>query len=451
MNVNGSGLIVLEKFRAQALKIAANFAYKARRTPVRSEVLKGMVAAFAEIFHADSVVYYDLNTSGRLRAHTSNRPELVLKSHVQDAKPDGPLKTVLESEGFVFVPSVLQPSSYILLDRQHNLAFVRDNPLDAKVIHEYQTDFGKIFEQTGEKMSMGFGCLSVPEKKFGAFKIDSFSSGRSILPKGMSPGELLDLFSLVAAFAASELDAMDVRLELESQRNEARKMFEDIKSLADGATHAFKNRLNPVKLGIQIARKYPEKAGPILKRTEDNLDETIKYVRDYFSPVKEGKLKIEISPRKIYLAELVGEARETLSFLDKNIEIKVDDALPESMITDKNKLLDVIYELVENARKYSGPSSKIELAFEAITGEDGQQALKVSVTDQGVGMNEEQIQRLFRERNLRFHPELNRENSTGNGLYVCGQIIEMLGATIQIVSEVGRGSTFSIIHPIVEL
>lgn len=445
----GIGTVSSQGFRSRAFNMAASFACDARRMANRGQILSAMVRTFAETFSAESVLYYDLNTSGRLRAHTSNREEFVAKSHVQDIRPDGPIKTVLDNEGFVFIDSITNQNPYLLLDRNRSLYRVENNQFDQEVAGRYLSDFGDKFKQSGEMMSIGFGCLGVPSKKFGVFKVDSFSSGRSILPEGMRPSELLDIFSVVAAIASQALDEIDVRTEIEDQRKKMQKKFEDVDTLAKGAVHAFLGRLSTVSMAIDIARTYPDKADKFLDKAKRSLQETVAYTRQYFSTVKEGNYEIRIEKKQTDLPGLVKTVEEAYNIREKQdlsaehaIKVVVENELPNFLITDENKVMDMIYELVNNAKKYSPKGSEIAIIFRSLKEQESIRAVEIEVADQGVGLTPEQASRLFKEGNLRFHPELANGNSSGHGLYICNKVVRMLGGSMRVVSEVAKGSRF---------
>ena len=81
---------------SHALRIAARFGARARRTGSHQVVLQEMVNSFAEALSAKRAAFYRLDTFGNLHIHKANSPEVIEESHVRDMPPEGPLEIVLE-------------------------------------------------------------------------------------------------------------------------------------------------------------------------------------------------------------------------------------------------------------------------------------------------------------------------------------------------------------------
>jgi signal transduction histidine kinase len=127
----------------------------------------------------------------------------------------------------------------------------------------------------------------------------------------------------------------------------------------------------------------------------------------------------------------------------KKLELKIDvpDNLPQ-IVADEAYLSDAINRLLENAIKFSEPKSK-SIRFSAGVEED---QLVIRVQDHGIGIADEDLERLFDV----FH-QIDRakreQQGTGSGLAICRGIVELHGGSLQVESEVGSGSTFSLVLP----
>ena len=113
---------------SRAIKLGTNFSFAARRTTSRDELLGKMVHTLADCLDprtetaragkpANRATYYRYR-DGELAAQIANDPQLVAQSHVKGLMPEGPLATVIENEGFVFVPDILSKKHYYLLDKE---------------------------------------------------------------------------------------------------------------------------------------------------------------------------------------------------------------------------------------------------------------------------------------------------------------------------------------------
>ena len=105
----------------------------------------------------------------------------------------------------------------------------------------------------------------------------------------------------------------------------------------------------------------------------------------------------------------------------------------------------VIFNLIDNALKYTHEGGKVEVSLKS----EGDSAV-LTVSDTGVGIGAEDIPHLF-DRFYRVDKARTREaGGAGLGLSICNNIVESHGGRIEVRSEPGEGSTFSVYLPIVE-
>lgn len=144
----------------------------------------------------------------------------------------------------------------------------------------------------------------------------------------------------------------------------------------------------------------------------------------------------------------------------KGIELKleVSDDLPP-VETDQKKLQQVVFNFLSNAVKFTpgvGPDGKpgrITLRAERLPGRgpegpNSQERVRVSVIDTGPGISHEDQQRLFQKFQQLDGSHTREHTGTGLGLAICKELASILQGEIQLVSEVGRGSMFSLILPL---
>ncbi len=122
------------------------------------------------------------------------------------------------------------------------------------------------------------------------------------------------------------------------------------------------------------------------------------------------------------------KSKVVIESVDQNIEIT----------TDQEKISEVIYNLVDNAVKYGKEEQTITVSVTS----DANQNVTFSVRDQGKGITDDKISKLFGKFS-QLEPSLRRsQDGTGLGLYICKLIVEKLGGKIDVESEIGRGSRF---------
>ena len=126
----------------------------------------------------------------------------------------------------------------------------------------------------------------------------------------------------------------------------------------------------------------------------------------------------------------------------KKIDLKIQIDIPNVMLTiDKELLTRVLFNLVDNAIKFSYPSSIITIN----AGLDNAK-LRISVSDQGLGFKPEDGIKLFDKFTTKGRVGTNNEASTGIGLYLCKRIVEKYMGSIDAKSEgMNKGAIFSIV------
>jgi signal transduction histidine kinase/CheY-like chemotaxis protein len=159
------------------------------------------------------------------------------------------------------------------------------------------------------------------------------------------------------------------------------------------------------------------------------------------SRIEAGKMKINNEP---FPVKSLLENIRTLStpmIINKNnqLSIKVSESVPEVVSSDKYRVEQILMNLVNNAIKFTS-GGEIEIIAETIPGVPDQ--IKISVKDTGTGISKENQDKLFRQFQ-QIDSEIKVENSgAGLGLYICKQLVTLLGGKIGVESSPGVGSTF---------
>ena len=154
---------------------------------------------------------------------------------------------------------------------------------------------------------------------------------------------------------------------------------------------------------------------------------------------------LTLNLRPVSMAEVVDEAVRALQkqIDDKHqvLTVHVPANLPQ-VIADREWMVQVVTNLVSNAHKYSPPGGQV-----AIRGRVAEGQLRLEVQDSGIGISP-QDQKLVFTRFFRADNALvTQEGGTGLGLAICREIVVRHGGKVQVDSEVGKGSTFSILLP----
>ena len=163
------------------------------------------------------------------------------------------------------------------------------------------------------------------------------------------------------------------------------------------------------------------------------------------SHLDSGRLKFASAP--VDVRALVADVVESMQMhLQNGVTLQLDaptTALP-TVSVDAIKLNRVLQNLVENAIKYSPEGGPVVVRVEA--GDDGR--VRFQVIDAGLGIPRADQERIF-EKFYRADPLLARGvGGTGLGLYICRELVQRMGGAIEVESEPGKGSTFTMELPV---
>ncbi len=158
-----------------------------------------------------------------------------------------------------------------------------------------------------------------------------------------------------------------------------------------------------------------------------------------YAAIESGHLTIERSP--VELETFLREAVTTHQMFSKakNITIgsSIAEDLPTSVSLDRRRIRQVLDNFISNALKYSHPGTHVEVR---LTRQNG--SLRCDVVDQGQGIPETELNKLFHEYSRTSVQPTAGEKSTGFGLAIVKKIIKEHGGEVGATSTVGKGSTF---------
>ncbi|AXE17833.1 histidine kinase [Runella rosea] len=136
---------------------------------------------------------------------------------------------------------------------------------------------------------------------------------------------------------------------------------------------------------------------------------------------------------------------------------KIEASVPTALHTDKQRLEQIIQNLLSNAFKFTPKNGQITLSFAAVEPQPdfatealkkAEQVLAISVEDTGVGIPFEKQQLIFEAFQQADGSTSRRYGGTGLGLSIIRELVKRLGGEVRLQSEVGKGSTFSVFIPL---
>jgi len=262
--------------------------------------------------------------------------------------------------------------------------------------------------------------------------------------RGMSAG---DLGARVAERGSGEIRQLAVAFNSMSEQldalNQTRNQF------VSNASHELKTPLATMKIMIESLIYQPE-MGPEL-RTEflsdvnQEINRLSSIVSDLLTLVQSDSRSTRLNREKMSLAEVVKDAEHRLSPMAAQRGQQFITSLQDScdMYADKAKLQQVVYNLLENAVKYTPRDGWVKVNLQR----QGRDAV-LTVSDSGPGIPRESLPHVF-ERFYRVDKARGRESGgTGLGLSIVQQYVNQHGGTVRVASEEGQGAVFTVELPL---
>lgn len=242
---------------------------------------------------------------------------------------------------------------------------------------------------------------------------------------------------------------LNINRELEERVKERTKELTKINNDLDNfiytASHDLKAPINNIEGLMNLLqdrltenKTKEEDVAPLMDMVQDSINRFKNTLRDLTEVAKIQNEEIT-DESKVSFEEMLDEVKLTIADLiqESDAEIREDfSEAPEISFSRKN-LRSIIYNLVSNAIKYSSPDRKPEITI-TTTPADGYTILKVQ--DNGLGIKKEVQEKVFGMfKRLHTHVE-----GTGIGMAIVKRIIDNSGGKIEIDSELGKGTTFTV-------
>ena len=199
---------------------------------------------------------------------------------------------------------------------------------------------------------------------------------------------------------------------------------------------------------IEFARTIHNAGSDLLSLINDILD---------LSKVEAGKM--DVRPAAVVLFEVGEYVRKNFGPLAEqeglDLVVELEDGLPTAVVTDEQRLQQVLKNLLSNALKFTEQGSvrlwvhraPADMSFATSTLNDAETVLAFSVADTGIGVPPDKLRLIFEAFRQADGTTSRRYGGTGLGLSISREIARLLGGAIAVTSEKGTGSTFTLYIP----
>jgi len=214
-------------------------------------------------------------------------------------------------------------------------------------------------------------------------------------------------------------------------------------------SHEIRTPMNAI-IGMTVIGKTAEdmpRKDYCFEKIENASQHLLGVINDILDMSKIEANKFELSHEEFNFEKMLQRVVNIIAFRadekKQKLTVHIDKSIPRSLIGDDQRLAQVITNLLGNAVKFTPEEGFIRLETRFIARENNIYTIQITVKDSGIGISQEQRERLFRSFQQAESGTSRRFGGTGLGLVISKNIIELMGGSIDLESIEGKGSSFS--------
>ena len=259
--------------------------------------------------------------------------------------------------------------------------------------------------------------------------------------------EMVLVISVIGTALAAALMLILIRIDSAKEKADAESRQKSV--FLANMSHEIRTPMNAIIGMTTIAEASDdiEQVRYCLKKIDTASKHLLGVINDVLDMSKIAADKLELSPVRFSFSKML---QKTVSIIDFRVDerkqrlcVVTDDAIPPVLVGDDQRISQVITNLLSNAVKFTADEGTITLETRFISEKDGVCCIRVSVSDTGIGISDEQQEHLFKSFEQADAGTSRRFGGTGLGLAISKRIVEMMGGRLWVESEIGKGSTFT--------
>ena len=214
-------------------------------------------------------------------------------------------------------------------------------------------------------------------------------------------------------------------------------------------SHEIRTPMNAIIGMTAIAKSAPsvEKKNYAIEKIEVASNHLLGIINDILDMSKIEAEKLELHPDTFIFEEMLKGVVNliNLRIMEKHqkLTVYIDKSIPRTLISDDQRLSQVLTNLLSNAVKFTQEYGAISLDTKLLKDEDGICEIQFTISDTGVGISEELQTRLFSPFEQAESSTTRKFGGTGLGLTISKRIVELMGGSISVSSVPGKGSVFT--------
>ena len=220
--------------------------------------------------------------------------------------------------------------------------------------------------------------------------------------------------------------------------NKYKYMTEDYKEYIELWIHEIKIPISASKMVIENNKNA------ITKSIDEELDKVENYIEQALFYARSNTVEKDYYIRKVFLKEIVTESikKNKSSLIQEKISIDIHD-LEIEVNTDNKWIVFILNQIIQNSIKYR----KKENSVIEIYANQGKENVILYIKDNGIGIKQGEITRVFEKGFTGTNGRLSNKKSTGIGLYLCKKLCNKLGIGIELNSVQNEGTEVKLVFP----
>jgi signal transduction histidine kinase len=243
----------------------------------------------------------------------------------------------------------------------------------------------------------------------------------------------------------------ELQRELDTRRREAEEASVRKTRFLAAVSHDIRTPANAISLLAELIRRTASNSS-MLAEVPDLAQELhasavslVNLLSDVLDVARFDSDKVDLQESEFPLNALLADEQRQLQPLAREKGLSLEFNAPAEALlvrTDRIKLARVLGNLIGNAIKFT---ERGEVRIDAHR--NGDNAIRISISDTGIGIAPEHLSHIFDEFFQLRNPERDRAKGSGLGLTICKRLVDAMGGSLEVVSAPGKGSTFTLTLP----
>jgi PAS domain S-box-containing protein len=228
---------------------------------------------------------------------------------------------------------------------------------------------------------------------------------------------------------------------IRQQNSALKKLNAELDRFVYSVSHNLRSPLASLLGLINILKAEPNETMQLLPMMESSIHKLDDFIKDLIAYSKNAR--VQLQPQPITIHALCTEIIDSLRFMEgaSRVEVRLDIPMRLSFMSDLSRLKLILENLITNSFKYHNPH--IAQPWIRIDAREDKETLHISVEDNGLGIDAVHLEHVFKM----FYRANDKVQGSGLGLFIVKEAVDRLGGSIQLQSEVNKGTCFTLMLP----